>query len=232
MPDPISVNDMFGRIASRYDLANRVLSLGLDRWWRWHQVRGVLRRNPRTVVDLATGSGDVAFALARRLAPDARVIGMDFCQPMLDRANEKKARFRTRAPVEFRFGNGLELPIEDDSVDALTISFGLRNMEDRALALAEIRRVLRPGHGHLHLLEFSQPQAWFRPLYRFHLRHLLPRIARLLTGDKSAYDYLGESIESFPDRNRMADEIRAAGFSRVHHRAMTFGIVALHVAQA
>lgn len=232
MPDPIAVNDMFGRIAPRYDLANHVLSLGVDRWWRWHQVRGVVQERPKTVVDLATGSGDVAFALAGKLPSDAHVLGLDFCQPMLDRANVKKERIRGGAPVEFRFGDGLDLPLEDDSIDALTISFGLRNMEDRARALSEIRRVLRPGRGHLHLLEFSQPRAWFRPVYKFYLRHLLPRVARLLTGDQSAYDYLGNTIESFPDRARMADEIIAAGFSEVDHRGMTFGIVALHVAKA
>jgi demethylmenaquinone methyltransferase/2-methoxy-6-polyprenyl-1,4-benzoquinol methylase len=232
MPDPNAVNDMFGRIAPRYDLANHVLSLGIDRWWRWHQVRGVIQKCPKTVVDLATGSGDVAFALAGKLPPDAHVLGLDFCQPMLDCANAKKERIRGGAPVEFRFGDGLDLPLEDDSVDALTISFGLRNMEDRARALSEIRRVLKPGRGHLHLLEFSQPRAWFRPAYNFYLRHLLPRIARLLTGDQSAYDYLGDTIESFPDRTCMANEISAAGFSEVTHRGLTFGIVALHVAKA
>jgi len=232
MPDPAAVNDMFGRIAPRYDLANRVLSLGIDRWWRWHQVRGVVKRCPKTVVDLATGSGDVAFALAGKLPPDARVLGLDFCQPMLDRANARKERIRGGASVEFRFGDGLDLPLENGSVDALTLSFGLRNMEDRARALSEIRRVLKPGQGHLHLLEFSQPRAWLRPFYNFYLHHLLPKVARMLTGDQSAYDYLGHTIGSFPDRARMADEISAAGFSRVDHRGMTFDIVALHVAEA
>jgi demethylmenaquinone methyltransferase/2-methoxy-6-polyprenyl-1,4-benzoquinol methylase len=107
MPDPTAVNDMFGRIAPRYDLANRVLSLGIDRWWRWHQVRGVVRRCPITVVDLATGSGDVAFALAGQLPPDAQVIGLDFCQPMLDQANRRKKRFKgsSRDPGTFIFWN-------------------------------------------------------------------------------------------------------------------------------
>jgi len=232
MPDPTAVNDMFGRIAPRYDLANRVLSLGIDRWWRWHLVRGVVKKGPKTVVDLATGSGDVAFALAGTLPPDAHVLGLDFCQPMLDRANAKKERIRGGARVEFQFGDGLDLPVEDNSIDALTISFGLRNMEDRARALSEIRRVLKPGRGHLHLLEFSQPRSWFRPVYNFYLRHLLPRVARLLTGDQAAYDYLGDTIESFQDLPRMADEISTAGFSMVDHRGLTFGIVALHVARA
>jgi demethylmenaquinone methyltransferase/2-methoxy-6-polyprenyl-1,4-benzoquinol methylase len=232
MPDPTAVNDMFGRIAPRYDLANRVLSLGIDRWWRWHQVRGVVRRRPKTVVDLATGSGDVAFALARKLPPEAQVIGLDFCQPMLDQANHRKVRFKGSAPVEFRFGDGLDLPLEDDSVDAMTLSFGLRNMQDRARVLREIRRVLKPGRGHLNLLEFSQPQAWFRPVYQLYLHYLLPHLARWLTGDRSAYDYLGASIDTFPDRDQMAGEISAAGFKHITHKAMTFGIVALHEARA
>ncbi|MEZ5276472.1 MAG: bifunctional demethylmenaquinone methyltransferase/2-methoxy-6-polyprenyl-1,4-benzoquinol methylase UbiE [Opitutaceae bacterium] len=232
MPDPIAVNSMFGRIAPRYDLANRVLSLGIDRWWRRRLVRGVTRCSPLIVVDLATGSGDVAFALARALPREARVLGLDFCQPMLDMANRKKPVTSTVASVEFGIGDGLNLPLDDDSVDALTLSFGLRNMADRGRALREIRRVLRPGTGTLHLLEFTQPQAWFRPFYRFYLIHILPTLAGWLTGDASAYDYLGDSIGTFPDRHRMAGEIREAGFSEVDHRIMTFGIVALHVARA
>ena len=223
---------MFGRIAPRYDLANRVLSFGMDLWWRHRLVRGVVQRSPAFVVDLATGSGDVAFAMARRLPPEARVLGLDFCQPMLDLANRKKAAARTVAPIDFDRGDGLDLPLPDGSVDALTLSFGLRNMEDRGRALREIRRVLRPHTGSLHLLEFTQPLAWFKPFYRFYLVRILPTLAGWLTGDESAYAYLGDTIGTFPDRHRMADELRTAGFAVVDHRIMTFGIVALHVATA
>lgn len=231
MPDPVSVNSMFGRIAARYDLANRLLSGGMDVWWRRCLVAAVHRGAPADVVDLATGSGDVAFALARRLPSNTRIIGMDFCQPMLDEAVIKqKAAGPTRyANIAFRQGDGLALPLPDACCDALTISFGLRNLADRARGLREMRRVLRPN-GRLFVLEFSQPQAWFRPIYFFYLRKILPLVAGMVTGDKAAYVYLNETIEQFPNRADLAAEIRSAGFSHVSSGGMTFGIVALHEA--
>lgn len=227
MPDPVAVNSMFGRIARRYDLANRLLSGGADVWWRRVLTREVARTAPRAVLDLATGSGDVAFALARRLPPAVAIVGMDFCQPMLDEAVAKQHRAGGYANVVFRPGDGLALPEPDASHDAVTVSFGLRNMADRAQALAEMRRVLRPG-GHLFLLEFSQPRRWFAPLYYAYLRYVLPHWARLLTGDKAAYDYLGGSIGGFPSHEAMSAELTAAGFQPVACRRLTFGIVALH----
>ncbi|MDB6169742.1 MAG: bifunctional demethylmenaquinone methyltransferase/2-methoxy-6-polyprenyl,4-benzoquinol methylase [Verrucomicrobia bacterium] len=231
MPDPVAVNSMFGRIARRYDLANHLLSGGMDFFWRRRLVAAVARRQPRDVLDLATGSGDVAFALKRALPAGTPVVGMDFCQPMLDEANAKKAARPARelAGLSFRHGDGLALPLPDASFDAVTLSFGLRNMADRRQSLAEIRRVLRPG-GHLFVLEFSQPWRAVRPVYFFYLRHLLPRIAGLVTGDKAAYVYLNDTVEQFPDRAQLTEEIRAAGFSEVHSAALTFGTVALHQA--
>jgi demethylmenaquinone methyltransferase/2-methoxy-6-polyprenyl-1,4-benzoquinol methylase len=232
-PDPRAVNSMFSRIAVRYDLANRLLSGGIDRWWRRTLVGAVRRHAPREVLDLATGSGDVAFALARGLAPQTQIVGMDFCQPMLDEAvlKQQRAQDPRYANVTFEPGDGLNLPVPDASYDAVTISFGLRNMADRHRALTEMRRVLRPG-GRLWVLEFSQPQTWFRPFYFFYLRHVLPKMAGAVTGDKAAYVYLNETIEQFPDRPALAAEIQAAGFDEVSARGLTFGIVALHEARA
>ena len=231
MPDPTEVNSMFGRIARRYDAANFILSGGIDRWWRRRLVAAVRRHDPLCVLDLATGSGDVAFALSLALNPATAIVGMDFCQPMLDQAEAKKraagaAKFRN---VTFRPGDGLALPLPDSSQDALTIAFGLRNLANRPRGLQEMRRVLRPG-GRLFVLEFSQPYAWFRPLYYCYLQHILPRIAGVVTGDRGAYDYLNASIGDFPDRATLSREITAAGFSKVQAHAMTFGIVALHQA--
>jgi demethylmenaquinone methyltransferase/2-methoxy-6-polyprenyl-1,4-benzoquinol methylase len=231
MPEAAAVNSMFARIARRYDLANRLLSGGLDISWRRKLVRSVRRCAPRDVLDLATGSGDVAFALAKSLPLEVRITGMDFCQPMLDEAVVKqKATGSDRfARIEFRPGDGLALPVADQSFDAVTISFGLRNMADRHRSLTEIHRVLRSG-GRLFVLEFSQPQRWFKPLYFFYLRKVLPRIAGFLTGDREAYVYLNETIEQFPDRNALAAEISAAGFTTVSSTGMTCGTVALHEA--
>ena len=231
MPDPTAVNSMFARIAGRYDLANHLLSGGLDVWWRRCLVQAVARQTPAEVLDLATGSGDVAFALSRGLPAGTAITGMDFCQPMLDQADPKKTSLPAdrQATLTFRPGDGLALPLPDACFDAVTISFGLRNMADRDRSLREMHRVLRPN-GRLYVLEFSQPSAWFRPLYFFYLRRLLPLIAGVVTGDRAAYVYLNETIEQFPGRDALAAQISAAGFRQVTARGLTFGTVALHEA--
>lgn len=231
MPDPKAVNSMFARIAGRYDLANHLLSGGADFWWRQRLVRAVHDAHPTDILDLATGSGDVAFALADGLPAQVRLTGMDFCQPMLDEAVKKRDRSHRWGGIAFRQGDGMALPLPDRSFDVVTISFGLRNMADRHKSLVEMRRVLRPG-GRLFVLEFSQPHIWFRPFYYAYLKFILPLIAGLVTGDRSAYEYLGGSIEQFPGRAAMTDEIRRAGFKSVSATPLTFGIVALHEASA
>ncbi len=234
MPDPAAVNTMFARIARRYDAANRLLSGGVDQWWRRRLVRHVRAGSPRAVLDLATGSGDVAFALARALPGDTRVTGMDFCQPMLDQAVAKQASASPDSPaarISFLQGDGLALPCGDAEFDAVTVSFGLRNMADRHRALSEMRRVLRPG-GRVHVLEFSQPYGWFRPLYYFYTKRILPAIAGKVTGDRAAYDYLNASIEAYPGHAAMSEELRRAGFREVRAIRMTLGIVALHIGVA
>ena len=232
MPDPKAVNSMFGRIAGRYDTANRVLSGGVDRWWRRRLVAAVRRHHPGTVLDLATGSGDVAFAIARGLQPTPEIVGMDFCQPLLDQAELKRKATGHPGEKSVRFlpGDGLNLPLPSANFDTVTIAFGLRNLADRPRGLAEMRRVLKPG-GMLHVLEFSQPSPWFRPFYYFYLRRLLPALAGRLTGDRDAYLYLGDSIGAFPSRAELAAEIAAAGLEAVEAMPMTFGIVALHSAR-
>jgi demethylmenaquinone methyltransferase/2-methoxy-6-polyprenyl-1,4-benzoquinol methylase len=156
---------------------------------------------------------------------------MDFCQPMLDQAEVKKSAAAPRyAGIVFRQGDGLALPLADAGFDAVTISFGLRNLADRARGLREMRRVLRPG-GRLFVLEFSQPHGWCRAPYYFYLRRVLPRVAGWITGDRAAYEYLNDSIERFPDRAALAAEIAAAGFADVTAAPLTLGAVALHEAR-
>lgn len=184
---------------------------------------------PKDVVDLATGSGDVAFKLRDRLGPDIPVTGLDFCEPMLDEAREKRTRKSDYADLEFSFGDCMSLPMADNSVDAVTISFGVRNFEDRQKGLREILRVLRPG-GRLYVLEFSQPDSWFRPIYYFYLKYILPRVAAIATGDKSAYDYLAGTIENFPSKKALAEQLKLAGFDTVNAKGLTFSIVAIHEA--
>lgn len=227
---------LFAGIAGRYDRANHLLSGGLDVLWRRALVRAVAATQPTTVLDLATGSGDVAFALQRHLGPQVRLQGLDFCAPMLDEARRKATAHQARADArgavvpDFALGDCLDLPVASDQADALTLAFGLRNLEDRARGLAEMLRVLRPG-GWLFVLEFTQPDAWLRPVYYPYLKHVLPKIARVVTRDEQAYQYLAGSIEAFPDRAAISAELRQAGFAEVSARGLSGGIVALHSAQ-
>jgi demethylmenaquinone methyltransferase / 2-methoxy-6-polyprenyl-1,4-benzoquinol methylase len=228
-PDSAAVNAMFGRIAGRYDLANRLLSGGLDRLWRRRLVEAVRQSSPDRVLDLATGSGDVAFALARSLPPGTRIRGVDFCLPMLAEAEKKRSPAGAQAcpNLSFSLGDAFELPFSEGAFDSVTLSFGLRNMSDRSRCLAEIRRVLRPG-GRLFVLEFSQPRPWLKPAYFFYLRNILPLMAGWVTNDRTAYEYLNRTIEAFPDADALAAEFRAAGLELVKVTRLNFGIVALH----
>lgn len=230
MPKAESVQSMFAGIAGRYDFANRVLSGGFDIGWRKRLVRSVAAENPSVVVDLATGSGDVAFALRSGLPDKVSVRGLDFCEPMLVEARKKQAQRGTSPEIEFAFGDCLNLALGDSSVDAITISFGYRNLENRDKGLLEFQRVLRPG-GSLFILEFSQPFAFLRPFYYLYLKYVLPHLASALTQDKGAYNYLACSIEEFPNHLTLSQEIENAGFKSEKTYRMTGGIVALHHAK-
>lgn len=212
---------MFSSIAKKYDLANHLLSGGLDFLWRARSARLVAGWKPSRILDLATGSGDLAMAL-RAACPQSLVVGADFCHPMLREARRKGLDHLVTA-------DGMRLPFADATFDALTVAFGLRNMESWPGALAEMSRVLRPG-GHLLVLDFSVPPAPLRWIYRPYLHHLLPHVAAFLTGQKSAYDYLGESIEAFPFGPAMCELINSAGFSGAACLPLSGGIVSLYTA--
>ena len=155
--------------------------------------------------------------------------GLDFCEPMLEEARAKRGAKSSYGDIEFSFGDCMELPLADNSADAVTISFGVRNFEDRQKGLKEILRVLRPG-GRLFVLEFSQPDRWFRPIYYFYLKYILPWVAAIATGDKSAYDYLAGTIENFPTKQALAEQLQLAGYDSVEATGLTFSIVAIHEA--
>ena len=230
MPHGKAVSQMFAGIAGRYDAANHLLSGGIDFYWRHVLTNLVKRHSPENIADLATGSGDVAFKLRDTLGTGVQIVGLDFCEPMLDKARAKRVAKAEYEDIQFTFGDCMKLPLTDASVDAVTISFGLRNFEDRRLGIKEILRVLRPG-GRLFLLEFSQPDKWFRPFYYFYLKHILPRIAALATGDKNAYDYLAGTIESFPTKKDLTEQLRHSGFDSITANGLTFSIVAIHIAK-
>ena len=227
-PDPDAVRATFTRVARRYDLANHMLSGGIDFSWRRRLVRLANTGSCSSILDLATGSGDVVFALERGLESSPEIIGLDFCEPMLTQARKKRDELKLNADkFPFVVGDCLDLPFSDDKFDLVTISFGLRNLADREKGLSEIYRVLKPG-GRLIVLEFSQPYWWFRPFYYFYLRLILPWLARLVTGDREAYLYLGTSISNFPNRFELCKELEAIGFKKVAAQALTFSIVSLH----
>jgi demethylmenaquinone methyltransferase/2-methoxy-6-polyprenyl-1,4-benzoquinol methylase len=215
---------MFGTIARRYDLANHTLSCGTDFYWRKCAVNIVASWRPGKIVDLATGTGDLALALQRKL-PDAEVTGVDFLPEMLDLAQRKGVRQTILA-------DAMQLPFSDGSFDCVTIAFGLRNMENWGGALAEMSRVLGRD-GHLLVLEFSLPtRSIVRAIYRLYLHRCLPLLGSLLTRKKSAYDYLGDSIEEFPSGHAMIDLIEASGFRHATLQPLSYGIATIYTAQS
>ena len=215
------VRAYFSRIASRYDLANHLLSGGCDVLWRITAAGKVQKWRPRTILDLATGSGDLARTL-QRACPDALLVGADFCEPMLQVAHAKEL---PRLVV----ADALQLPFADNCFDAVTVAFGLRNMASWTHALSEIQRVLSPG-GHLLILDFGLPKPPLLHLYRLYLHHILPFFASWLTGERSAYDYLADSIESFPNAEAMCIRLEAAGYRSAHYTPLLGGITALYTA--
>lgn len=227
MPDAEAVNQFFSEIAPEYDLANRVMSSGIDILWRRYLAKRVSVSQPMQILDLATGSGDVAFTLAQRVKTAKRIVGMDFCQPMLDMAQIKKPKRPMGHIIEFEQGDCLNLPLQDESFDIVTISFGLRNLEDRHKGLTEMKRVLKPG-GRLLVLEFTQPDKWIRGLYYWYLKHIIPKISGKITGHEDAYKYLSSSIEQFPEKTKLAKELTHAGFSSIRMKGLTFSIAAVH----
>jgi demethylmenaquinone methyltransferase/2-methoxy-6-polyprenyl-1,4-benzoquinol methylase len=220
--DPVKVRAMFGAIARRYDLANHILSCGFDFHWRSRAAEIVARWKPSKIVDLATGTGDLALAIQGEL-PKAQIFGADFSEEMLAIAQSKGLR-------ETAVADALALPFPDRSFDCVTIGFGLRNMEDWGTALREMSRVLNP-QGHLLILEFSLPRlSILRAVYRFYLHRLLPIFGSFLTRKKSAYDYLGDSIEEFPGDEALLRLLEANGFRDAAAEPLTGGIVTIYTA--
>jgi demethylmenaquinone methyltransferase/2-methoxy-6-polyprenyl-1,4-benzoquinol methylase len=215
------VRAYFARIASRYDLANHLLSGGCDVLWRIAAAAKVQKWRPRTILDLATGSGDLARTL-QRACPEALLVGADFCEPMLQVARAKNIPRLTVA-------DALQLPFADGTFDAVTVAFGLRNMASWTHALSEIQRVLSPG-GHLLILDFGLPKPPLLRPYRFYLHNVLPLLASLLTGERSAYDYLADSIESFPNAGAMCERLEAAGYRDAQYTPLLGGITAIYTA--
>ena len=239
---------MFDAIADRYDLLNHLLSAGLDKQWRRHAVAALQLTGLETVLDLCTGTGDLALAAMTGKSRAKRVVGIDFSAAMLQIGKEKVRRAgparavpqaepaahgapaATATSIALVRGDATRIPLADASVDRTTIGFGIRNVDEPALACREIVRVLRPG-GTLVILEFSLPRsAALRGFYLWYFKRILPVIGRLISKHPSAYTYLPESVQAFPSPEAFSQQLRDAGFGTVHAVPLTFGIVYMFVA--
>lgn len=220
------VRSLFNRIAPRYDFLNHLLSFGIDFLWRKRAI-GVLRpAHPRTILDVATGTGDLAFEAARILSPN-RVVGIDVAEEMLEIARTK-AKAGGWVSTVFETGTAEHLPFPDNQFDAVTVAFGVRNFSDLDRGLREMLRVLRPG-GSLVVLEFSRPRAFpVRLLYDWYSRHLLPSLGGLISRSREAYEYLPGTIRMFPDGPDFLAILRRTGFQSVIHFPLTFGIATIY----
>jgi len=214
------IRGMFGRIAHRYDVLNRMLSLGRDVGWRKVVAQRVEAARPQRVLDVCTGTGDLALAIR-----EATVVGADFCLPMLAVARAKTAS-RGRH-VALCAGDALCLPVAEGAVDVVTVAFGVRNFADLDLGLSELVRVLRPG-GTLLVLEFSRPQGPMAPFFGWWARSVPPRIGRWLSGDREAYSYLPISVNGFPEGGEMCRVLQDAGLQNVEVRRLTGGVASLY----
>jgi demethylmenaquinone methyltransferase/2-methoxy-6-polyprenyl-1,4-benzoquinol methylase len=224
------VRRMFGEIASRYDFLNHLLSLNIDRHWRRRTVRMVAPRPATEILDVCTGTGDLALAYHRAAKGQAKIIGADFCHEMLVLGRQKAAQAGAAAHVRFTEADAQHLPFSSDRFDIVCVAFGLRNVADTDAGLAEMTRVCALG-GRVAVLEFSSP-SWqpFKSLYGWYFRHVLPRIGQFFARNReSAYSYLPESVGEFPQGEALAEKMRKAGLSDVYFRGLTLGVATIYV---
>ena len=226
----VSIRKMFSRIAGRYDLLNRLLSFGVDTQWREELAEEVHGCGEAPILDLATGTADVALTLERSLPGCQKIVGADFAIPMLHLASEKILR-QGGNKILLCAGDALALPFRGGSFGAVTIAFGLRNLPDRVAGLREMQRMLTPG-GKVIVLEFSRMEhTLLGPLFRFYFRYVLPILGGIISGSFGAYRYLPSSVDDFPSPIELGREMSEAGFENVRYRTLSSGIACLHTGQ-
>lgn len=222
------VTQMFDTISKEYDGLNRVISFGIDIQWRKKVVSLVKDTQPQTVLDIATGTGDLAIALTETQAK--KIIGLDISQGMMDIGKKKVKEKKLENIIEFVLGDSENLPFEDNSIDAITVAFGIRNFENLEIGLSEIKRVLKPN-GIFVILETSVPSKTpFKQGYHFYTKNILPLIGKLFSKDKNAYSYLSESASLFPHGETLNNILREIGFINVRHFPQTFGAATIYSA--
>jgi demethylmenaquinone methyltransferase/2-methoxy-6-polyprenyl-1,4-benzoquinol methylase len=221
------VHGVFSNVASKYDIMNDVMSGGIHRVWKDAMMDWLSPRAEQRLLDVAGGTGDVAFKFMRR-APGAKAVVCDMTESMLIEGRKRAEAASLEDSLEWIVGDAMVLPFENNSFDVYTISFGIRNVTRIPDALSEAYRVLRPG-GRLMVLEFSQlPNPMLQKAYDLYSFNVIPRMGQVIAGDSESYQYLVESIRQFPDQDRFAAMIREAGFDNVKYRNLTFGVAALH----
>lgn len=221
------VERMFSAIAPRYDFLNHFLSAGRDRYWRREAIRATALPPKGRLLDICTGTADMALEAARRF-PEAHIVGVDFSRPMISLGLAKVERANLASRISLQVGPAEALPFPDESFDAATVAFGLRNVPDRLRGLREMHRVLRPA-GRAVVLEFTTPPSpMFRRVYLWYFHRVLPWVGRLVSGHPSAYSYLPASVSDFPSPEGLAGWMREAGFREVSYHLLTGGIVAIH----
>lgn len=223
------VSDMFNDIAPRYDLVNRVLSAGIDRGWRKKAILELASDPlPQHILDVATGTGDMALMTARLLHPE-KITGIDISEGMLEVGREKVAKAALSTKIELRFGDSETINFADHSFDAVMVAFGVRNFEHLEQGLSEILRVMKPG-ARLVVLEFSKPVVpGIKHLYRLYMSVIAPQVAKWLKQDKKAYQYLNSSAKAFPDRQQFIDVLNKVGYSDTSFKPLSLGICCIYV---
>ena len=220
---------MFDRISPKYDALNHLLSFNIDKVWRRKTAKAIARFYPKTILDLATGTADLAIQLAKH-NPQAHIIGMDISEKMMEIGKAKIAKKGLENQIELRLGDAAALPFEDNSFDAVTVAFGVRNFEHLEQGLSEIHRVLKPNR-QVVILEFSLPEKFpVKQAYQLYFKHILPKIGKGISKDASAYDYLPASVEAFPKPADFVHILASHGFKNATAKPLTFGITTLYSA--
>lgn len=221
------VEEMFDNIASNYDLLNHVLTLGIDTIWRKKAIKTIVDKSPKHVLDVATGTGDFAIEVYKQLKPE-KITGLDLSHEMLELGRKKMVKKKLDQVITMVKGDSEDLQFEPDHFDAATVAFGVRNFEHLAKGLQEIHRVLQPG-GQLVVLEFTKPRLFpFKQLFNLYFKHILPVIGRLQSKDSSAYNYLYESVQAFPDYDAFQAELEKVGFKNCSWKSLSLGICAIY----
>src|SRR4051812_47305075 len=224
------VRQMFGRIAGRYDFLNHLLSLGIDHYWRWRTVRLVPPSGPLPILDVCTGTGDLALAYDRAAGRVTQIVAGDFCPEMLEIGRSKALKIGAESRIEFVEADAQALPVATDAFQIVCVAFGLRNVADTDRALSEMTRACAPG-GRVAVLEFSTP-TWqpFKAIYGWYFRNILPQIGKIFARDSAdAYEYLPTSVGEFPQGEALADRMRTAGLTSVRCYPLTLGVATLYV---